>query len=211
MENQARQFGTKVKATRKERGLTLDDLGQLCGVSKSTLSKIENGVTTASFETVLKVSRALQINFIHMSEVASSDLPSGLLAVTKSGMAELFRDSHYDYYAHSTDLMTKNIVPLEIHIHDQSLPPPEEWSTHIGEEFLYVISGAVELHTQFYAPKQLVKGESAHFDSSMRHAYVNVSDKTSIILSICSGDAQAVSNLSNNNEINDASSEESEI
>ncbi len=207
MENQARQFGAKIKATRKERGMTLDDLGQLCRVSKSTLSKIENGVTTASFETVLKVSRALQINFIHMSEVTSSDLPSGLLAVTRTGMAELFRNSHYDYYAHSTDLMTKNIVPLVMHIHDQSLPQPEEWSTHIGEEFLYVLSGAIELHTQFYSPKQLVEGESAHFDSSMRHAYVNTSDKTSIVLSVCSGDAQAVSNHSSRNETTDGSSE----
>lgn len=187
MEDHARQFGAKVKSIRKERDLTLDDLGRLSGVSKSTLSKIENGVTTASFETVLKVSRALQTNFVDMQEGSHSALPSGILAVTKSGMAEKLPDSLYDYYVHSTDLMVKNIIPLVMHVHIQSPPPPEEWSTHIGEEFVYVIRGAIELHTQYYAPKRLDEGESAHFDSSMRHAYVNLTDEKSIILSVFLG------------------------
>jgi len=40
-------------------------------------------------------------------------------------------------------------------------------SQHRGEEFVYVLSGAIEVHTEHYAPFRLEQGESAYFDSSM--------------------------------------------
>jgi uncharacterized cupin superfamily protein len=43
---------------------------------------------------------------------------------------------------------------------------------HAGEEFLYVLQGELELHTESYAPLILKAGESTYFDSRMGHAYV---------------------------------------
>ncbi len=58
-------LGQKIKEIREERHLTQAQLGELVGVKKAQISKIENNLTDARFETILKVFRALnaKINF----------------------------------------------------------------------------------------------------------------------------------------------------
>ena len=58
-------LGEMIKKARKERHLTQEQLGELVGVQKAQISKIENHLTDARFETILKVFRALdaKINF----------------------------------------------------------------------------------------------------------------------------------------------------
>ena len=52
-------IGQTIKQVRKERNLTQEQLGKLVGVKKAQISKIENNLTDARFETILKVFRAL--------------------------------------------------------------------------------------------------------------------------------------------------------
>jgi DNA-binding XRE family transcriptional regulator len=58
-------LGQAIKQARQERNLTQEQLGQLVGVQKAQISKLENSVTNARFETILKVFSALgaKINF----------------------------------------------------------------------------------------------------------------------------------------------------
>jgi len=58
-------LGEAIKKARKDRHLTQEQLGELVGVQKSQISKLENSLTDARFETILKVFRALnaKINF----------------------------------------------------------------------------------------------------------------------------------------------------
>jgi HTH-type transcriptional regulator/antitoxin HipB len=58
-------IGQKIKEIRIKRNLTQDQLGELVGVKKAQISKIENSVTDARFETIIKVFKALnaRINF----------------------------------------------------------------------------------------------------------------------------------------------------
>ena len=58
-------IGEAIKKTRKELDLTQSQLGDLIGVKKAQISKIENNLTDARFETILKVFRALdaKVNF----------------------------------------------------------------------------------------------------------------------------------------------------
>ena len=58
-------IGQAIKQARKERKLTQAQLGKLVGVQKAQISKIENNLTDARFETILKVFKALnaKINF----------------------------------------------------------------------------------------------------------------------------------------------------
>lgn len=48
-----------IKQARKERNLTQEQLGQLVGVKKSQISKLENSLTDARFDTIIKVFKAL--------------------------------------------------------------------------------------------------------------------------------------------------------
>ena len=58
-------IGEAIKQARKERHLTQEELGRLVGVKKTQISKIENSLTDARFETIIKVFKALnaKINF----------------------------------------------------------------------------------------------------------------------------------------------------
>ena len=58
-------LGEAIKQARKDRHLTQEELGELVGVKKSQISKLENSLTDARFETIIKVFKALnaKINF----------------------------------------------------------------------------------------------------------------------------------------------------
>ncbi len=58
-------LGYAIKQARQERNLTREQLGELVGVQKAQISKIENSVKNARFETILKVFNALgaKVNF----------------------------------------------------------------------------------------------------------------------------------------------------
>lgn len=58
-------LGQAIKQARQERNLTQAQLGELVGVQKAQISKIENSVKNARFETILKVFEALgaKVNF----------------------------------------------------------------------------------------------------------------------------------------------------
>lgn len=58
-------LGGAIKKARQERNLTQEQLGELVGVQKAQISKIENSVKNARFETILKVFEALgaKVNF----------------------------------------------------------------------------------------------------------------------------------------------------
>ncbi len=53
-------LGRMIKATRKERNMTQEDLGKIVGVNKSQISKLENHANSATIETIIKVFNALK-------------------------------------------------------------------------------------------------------------------------------------------------------
>ena len=58
-------LGQAIKQARQERNMTQEELGELVGVQKAQISKIENSVKNARFETIMKVFDALgaKVNF----------------------------------------------------------------------------------------------------------------------------------------------------
>ena len=58
-------LGLAIKQARQERKLTQTELGELIGVKRAQISKIENSTTDARFTTILKVFEALgaKVNF----------------------------------------------------------------------------------------------------------------------------------------------------
>lgn len=58
-------LGQAIKQVRQERNLTQEQLGELIGVKKAQISKIENSTTDARLTTILKVFEALgaKVNF----------------------------------------------------------------------------------------------------------------------------------------------------
>ncbi len=96
----------------------------------------------------------------------------------------------YKYEALATELTHKKFFPLRAtitaRISQLSQADAPDVASHAGEEFVYVLSGEIELHTDYYAPCRLQAGDSVYFDSGMRHALVSVSEKDAEILWIAS-------------------------
>jgi uncharacterized cupin superfamily protein len=162
---EATPIGERVKALRLDRGLTLSEVAERAFVSTSNLSKI--GV---AIEQIVKPGPKIDV--------------SGRKTVTHRGEAVAFSSPQYDYKAHSIEISRKNMIPLEMWVSARSPDDFAQWSQHSGEEFIYVIEGSIEVHTDHYAPFVLISGESAYFDSSMKHVYVSVGEGAAHILSI---------------------------
>ena len=178
------EIGERIKSLCKERNWTLQELCDRSGVSISTLSKIENGQVATSFDTLLKVSRGLESSFdaILARGFGGGD---GRLTVTRRGEALNFSNAMYEYAVHSGELRQKHMIPLIMEIKARNLEQITNWSSHEGEEFIYVVAGRILLYTEYYEPRALSAGESAYIDSKMPHGFLNKAKGKSVILSIC--------------------------
>ena len=182
-------MGAGLKAARKGRKLTLAQVSEQSGVSISTLSKIENGLVSPSFDIIKRICDTLDIALegLMVHEPAPQEpqtLAQGRKTTTLSGAGASFTCGQYDYIAHATELFRKGMVPLEIFVRARSIDEFDHWSRHNGEEFVYVLSGEIEVHTELYAPFKLKAGESAYFDSTMGHVYISISENDAHVLSV---------------------------
>ena len=66
-------LGEMIKTVRKERNLTQEQLGELIGVQKSQISKLERNTKNVTIETILKVFRALKANVKFSVEMNQSE------------------------------------------------------------------------------------------------------------------------------------------
>ena len=66
-------LGEMIKSARKERQLTQEQLGELIGVQKSQISKLERNTKNVTIETILKVFRALKANIKFSVELKEGD------------------------------------------------------------------------------------------------------------------------------------------
>jgi len=93
---------------------------------------------------------------------------------------------HYDYYFLCPELRHKRMTAMITRIRARSLAESGELLRHCGEEYIYVLSGVIAVHTAFYDPVVLKSGESIYVDSSMGHAYVAESCEEATVLAVCS-------------------------
>jgi transcriptional regulator with XRE-family HTH domain len=177
--------GAKLAKARHDRGWTLMQLSKASGVAIATLSKVENGKSGASFDTISRVAGALKLRFDDILEPASKKFASGRRSVTRAGKGIRFGFRSYDYEIPCNDLISKAMVPLIMTIKTRSILPIDQWASHEGEEYIHILDGSIELHTEIYGPVHLDKGDSAYIDSMMPHAFVNVGKGDARMLSVC--------------------------
>ncbi len=84
---------------------------------------------------------------------------------------------NYDYLYLSTDITRKRMIPVLTRVRARSLEDFGPLLKHSGEEFIFVLEGAIEVHTEHYQPIRLEAGESTYIDSDMGHAYIAVGRK----------------------------------
>ena len=199
MDQHTNQIGARLKDIRRSLGRTLAEVSQVTGVSISNLSKIENNQISPSFDIMKRICDGLGVSIEDFMRPGAKSVVSGRKTTTCATEGDYFTSGQYDYRAHASELSRKAMVPLEIRVRARSVDEFDHWSQHRGEEFVYVLSGAIEIHTEHYAPFRLERGESGYFDSSMRHLYISVSREDARVLSVSHdpGSPEHISNFMN--------------
>jgi transcriptional regulator with XRE-family HTH domain len=179
-----------LRRARQAQGLSLRELATRVGLPFSTLSKLENGKMALTYDKLIRLAQGLGIDVKDLVVNPRPTLPSvslGRRSIARAGEApEVESDLHHHVYP-ASDLLGKVMVPIIIEVQARSVEDVGGLVRHAGEEYLYVLSGAMELHSDVYAPLRLAKGDSIYFDSGMAHAYVRVSEEPCSVLAVCAG------------------------
>jgi transcriptional regulator with XRE-family HTH domain len=161
--------------------MTLGDVADRSGLARSTLSKIENDRTSPTFEVLLKLATGLGIAMDELL-APSRKFPTGRISLTRKNQGQIYDTGAYTHEFLCSDLTQKNVVPSKARINARSISEFEGWIRHEGDDFLIVLEGAIELHTEFYQPMRLETGDSAYFDASMGHLCISVSKEDALVL-----------------------------
>lgn len=181
-EQSSSELGRRVKAARLQHEYTLEVASRLCGVSRSTLSKIENGMMSPTFDVLQKIVHGLKIDLGELFGSSPKPNAGGRRALTRKGSGQMYSAGCYRMELLATDLSQKAMHPFRIRITAHSLDEFTEWGRHQGEEFLYVLNGSVCLYSELYAPTHLEAGDSIYFDSRTGHAAVSTSEEDAEVL-----------------------------
>ena len=179
-------LGTRVRDLRKARGWTLEQAAGQAGLARSTLSKIETGQMSPTYDALKKLAVGLEICAPQLFTPPSRDQISGRMSVTKLGEGAHHATATYEHELLGETLSKKRMMPYRARIRARDVAEFNGWVRHDGEEFLYVLTGVVKLYTEFYEPIEMRRGDSAYYDATMGHNVVSVSDEDATILWVTS-------------------------
>ena len=179
-------LGRRVRELRKAKGWTLEQAASQAGLARSTLSKIENGQMSPTYDALKKLAQGMAISVPQLFTPAQVPQVSGRIAVTKSGEGQAHATTTYEHELLAGGLTKKQMLPYRATIRARAMEDFDGWVRHEGEEFLYVLTGIVRLYTEFYEAVDLRRGDSAYYDGSMGHNVISLSQEAATILWVTS-------------------------
>lgn len=179
-------LGARVRELRKARNWTLEQAANQAGLARSTLSKIENGQMSPTYDALKKLAIGLEISIPQLFTAPQRDQVNGRMVVTQSETGTALATATYEHELLADALTKKQMLPYRARVRARSMDEFDGWVRHDGEEFLYVLTGIVKLYTEFYEPVEMRRGDSAYYDATMGHNVVSVSDEDALILWVTS-------------------------
>ena len=168
----------RIKLMRIEQDLSQADLAERGGFARSTLSKIENGLLSPTFELLLKVARGLGTELTELLQPEDHAVrPAGRMIVTRGTPAPVVEDHATRLSPLAPQLKNRGFQPCFVSFTCSDLSEFGPWNSHPTEDFLYVVSGRLAFHSEGYAEVILLPGDSIHFDGSMKHACLAADDE----------------------------------
>ncbi|WP_028479603.1 helix-turn-helix domain-containing protein [Nocardia sp. CNY236] len=164
-------IGSRLKALRTSRNITLSTLAETTGISKSTLSRLESGQRRASLELLLPIALAHRVPVEELIYPPQNTDPAMPTTARKLNGFTVFP-------------LTNQPGPLRAYkmivSPDRGDPAPK---VHTGFEWLYVLSGRLRLvlghHDLVLGP-----GEAAEFDTRQPHWFSGADHSPAEILSL---------------------------
>ncbi len=166
-------IGKKIKKIRLEKKISLDRVANETGCSIDYLKGIESGREIPPVGTLLQISRALEIDSGFLLREQESSLKRRIKAYTQ-------RTDNYAYTTLTPGAEHKHLKAFRVII-DPLQSHKGVGFQHEGEEFVYVLSGKIEIKVGDHV-NVLGEGESLHFNSGIRHQLQNIADTTAELL-----------------------------
>jgi len=182
--------GAALKALRTQRGWTLAEVSRRTGLPVSTLSKIENERISLTYDKLALLSASLGVDISQLFAPPLGLMQGAFIgrrSYTPVGQGQVIETGVYGHTYPAADFLNKRFIPIIAELRAHTLEEFGELIRHPGEEYAYVLEGAVLFHTELYAPLTMRKGDSIYFDSGMGHAYLAAEPGLCRVLSICSG------------------------
>ena len=179
-------IGRKIRELRKKAGFVLQDLSDRTGLSKPLLSQIEKEVVSPPIATLLKISKAFNVNIGFFFQ---DNCPEEKVVLVKRDESKVMdsryfgrEESGYYYEALAYRKSKKYMEPFLVEFKRKKAEKLSYFS-HDGEEFIYLLEGVLEFRTenQQYI---LYPGDSLYFESSIPHAYRALERKNARALTV---------------------------
>lgn len=185
------RMGERLRALRTDRGLTLQQVADLSGISIGTLSKVERGLTSLGYDRFERLAQGMDVDMAALFTEGAAIAP-GAVAVAKRGDVTPHSTENYDLGFLFSEVWGKTMTPV-IAVHRADRPMNlDSWMRHPGQEFVYVLDGVLQLLFESRPPLRLEKGDSAYFDSSTGHLYTCGAGEQVTVLVVCSATQEAL-------------------
>ncbi|MDR2888120.1 MAG: XRE family transcriptional regulator [Bacteroidales bacterium] len=176
-------IGSKIKSIREVSNLTVDEVSERSGVSVEQIERIEKNVEIPSLAPLIKIARVFGVRIgtflddqTQLGPVISrgKDIENKKTIRFADSMA--VANTNMEYHSLSQDKAGRHMEPFLIEISPASTPD-FDLSSHEGEEFIYVLDGAVEIS---YGKQNYIleAGDSIYYDSVVAH-HVHAKEGTS--------------------------------
>jgi transcriptional regulator with XRE-family HTH domain len=196
MTSQHPTIGGLLRNLRTRKGWTLKQMSEHSGIPLSTLSKVEHDRLTLTYDKLLQLSQRLKLR---MSELFAEQDEVAEPAVTARRSIGRIEDAvrvntpNYDYFYLCPEIRRKRMIPVLTRVRAKSIQEFGELVRHSGEEYVHVLEGRAEVHTEFYDPIVLEAGQSVYIDSNMGHAYIAAEGcEEVLLLGVCSSADEAL-------------------
>jgi DNA-binding transcriptional MerR regulator/mannose-6-phosphate isomerase-like protein (cupin superfamily) len=166
-------IGPHLRRLRTERGLSLAQVAKEVGISLGFLSSLERSQMTASVGTLRRLTDFFQTNILDFFDPAESN--SRLVPPDKRKVLNAGPGVRMELLAWGNTVMEPHLFRIA--------PQADsgESYTHDGEEFIYVLRGA--LHISLEAEEYRLKaGDSFYFESSVPHRWKNPGRSETLLL-----------------------------
>ncbi len=168
--------GMNLQKIRKKRGLSLDKVADLTGVSKAMLHQIERGGSQPTVTTVWKIATGLNLSFSALIKHEET----GVALVAPAEIPHITEDNGRckAYLLFAFDPQTRfEILSLTLHPQGSYSSPPH----HDGVlEYITVVSGQLRLHIDEEA-YILPQGHAIRFSGNVSHTYANETNEDVVL------------------------------
>ncbi|MCR8656551.1 helix-turn-helix domain-containing protein [Paenibacillus endoradicis] len=169
------ELGRRIRLIRKEQKRTQEDIALIAGITKSMLSKIESGGAMPAVATLMKIATALGVRTADLLE-DESDL--GTILVTKDQYDSLNKwidtNKGYSFFPFAPSKRDKLMQPYLFRAYKGT--PNTHTFSHLGEEFIYVISGEMNYQVG-NIQYRLTSGDTLYFNSMEEHRVYPISEE----------------------------------